>query len=136
MAISRKLLVALMVIVFAGGAGTAYAGVVLPTITLAGNVDVVGQLNCPNCIIKFYEESFFAVGSNGGDLFITLDCDAGDEVISGGYTVNSLDNAEPPERSFKVDVDTWRIEWDNSNNLTGYTAFATCADYAPAHIVL
>jgi hypothetical protein len=135
MDISRKLLVVLIVTVFAGGAGTAYAGVVLPTITLAGNVNVIGQLNCPNCIIGFYEESFFAAGT-GGDLFFTLDCDEGDEVISGGYTVSSIDNANPPERSFKFDANTWKIDWDTSNISTGYTAVAYCADYAPPHIVI
>jgi len=36
--------------VFIAGIGTAYAGIVLPTITLGGNVEVVGDLNCTNCI--------------------------------------------------------------------------------------
>ncbi|MDH3610843.1 MAG: tail fiber protein [Nitrosopumilus sp.] len=34
-----------MVVVFAGGAGTAYAGIALPTITLGGNVVITGDLD-------------------------------------------------------------------------------------------
>ena len=41
-----------MVIVFAGGAGTAYAGVVLPTITLGGNVVVIGDMDMEGEKIK------------------------------------------------------------------------------------
>jgi len=40
-----KNLVIVLVIVFIGGIGTAYAGIVLPTITLGGNVEVDGSLN-------------------------------------------------------------------------------------------
>jgi len=40
-----KNLVIVLVIVFVGGVGTAYAGIVLPTITLGGNVQIDGTLN-------------------------------------------------------------------------------------------
>lgn len=42
--LSRNFLIVLIALVFVGGAGTAYAGVVLPTITLGGNVDVIGDM--------------------------------------------------------------------------------------------
>lgn len=50
MNISRNFLIVLIILVFAGGAGTAYAGIVLPTITLGGNVDILGDLICTDCV--------------------------------------------------------------------------------------
>ena len=132
-----KNLVIVLVIVFVGGVGTAYAGVVfVPTITLDGNVEVTGELNCATCIQGFYEVSTSFGGFNGGDLFITVACDEGDEVISGGYTVNDVDTGEAPERSHKVNETIWRVEWANTNTQTTYTAIAHCADYSPVHIVV
>ena len=43
-------LMLLISIVFVAGAGTAYAGVTLPTITLGGNVDIIGDLICTDCV--------------------------------------------------------------------------------------
>lgn len=43
-------LILLFSIVFIAGAGTAYAGVTLPTITLGGNVDIIGDLICIDCV--------------------------------------------------------------------------------------
>ncbi|MFQ5441006.1 MAG: hypothetical protein ACE5DL_06050 [Nitrosopumilaceae archaeon] len=43
-------LILLISIVFIAGAGTAYAGVTLPTITLGGNVDIIGDLICIDCV--------------------------------------------------------------------------------------
>ncbi|HUT06751.1 MAG TPA: phage tail protein [Nitrosopumilaceae archaeon] len=47
---SRTVLIVLLGIVFVAGAGTAYAGMTLPTITLGGNVDIIGDLICTNCV--------------------------------------------------------------------------------------
>ena len=47
MDLSKNLLIVL-VIVFVGGVGTAYAGIILPTITLGGNVEVIGNLDMTN----------------------------------------------------------------------------------------
>ncbi|HUU48192.1 MAG TPA: tail fiber protein [Nitrosopumilaceae archaeon] len=52
MEISKKILIVLIVIVFASGAGTAYAGIVLPTITLGGNVVITGDLDMEGEKIK------------------------------------------------------------------------------------
>ena len=43
-------LIILLSIVFVAGAGTAYAGMTLPTITLGGNVDIIGDLICIDCV--------------------------------------------------------------------------------------
>ncbi len=45
MNLSRNGVIVLISIIFVAGAGTAYAGIVLPMITLAGNVQVDGALN-------------------------------------------------------------------------------------------
>ncbi len=45
MNLTRNGLIVLISVIFVAGAGTAYAGVVLPMITLAGNVQVDGDLN-------------------------------------------------------------------------------------------
>jgi len=45
MNLSRNGLIVLISIIFVAGAGTAYAGIVMPMITLAGNVQVDGDLN-------------------------------------------------------------------------------------------
>ena len=41
---SKTIIIAIVSIVIVASVGTAYAGVVLPTITLGGNVDVVGDM--------------------------------------------------------------------------------------------
>ena len=43
--LTRNGLIVLISVIFVAGAGTAYAGIVLPMITLAGNVQVDGDLN-------------------------------------------------------------------------------------------
>ncbi len=43
--LTRNGVIVLISIIFVAGAGTAYAGIVLPMITLAGNVQVDGNLN-------------------------------------------------------------------------------------------
>jgi len=45
MNLTRNGLIVLVSVIFVAGAGTAYAGIVLPMITLAGNVQVDGDLN-------------------------------------------------------------------------------------------
>jgi hypothetical protein len=131
--LSKKPYLIMLVLLIGIGSGTAYAGVVLPTITLGGNVEVIGNLNCPNCIIGFYEASSSFKG-NTADVILLADCDGGDEAISGGFSVDSLVNSAPPERSLKFDFDSWIVAWDENNNQITYTAYAYCADYAPAHI--
>jgi len=51
MNLTRNGLIVLISIIFVAGAGTAYAGIVLPMITLAGNVQVDGTLNVDGPII-------------------------------------------------------------------------------------
>jgi len=50
MNLTRNGLIVLISVIFVAGAGTAYAGMVLPTITLAGDVTITGDLTCTNCI--------------------------------------------------------------------------------------
>jgi len=45
---TRTGLIVLISVVFVAGIGTAYAGIVLPTITLGGNVEVIGNLDMTN----------------------------------------------------------------------------------------
>ena len=40
----------LFIVLISVGVGTASAGMVLPTITLAGNVDIIGDLICTDCV--------------------------------------------------------------------------------------
>jgi len=50
MNLSRNGLRVLISVIFVAGAGTAYAGIVLPTITLAGDVTITGDMTCPGCV--------------------------------------------------------------------------------------
>jgi len=56
MNLTRNGLIVLISVIFVAGAGTAYAGIVMPTITLAGDVTITGDttlqgdLTCTNCI--------------------------------------------------------------------------------------
>ena len=50
MNLTRNGLIVLISVIFVAGAGTAYAGIVLPMITLAGNVQVDGNLNVDGTI--------------------------------------------------------------------------------------
>jgi len=50
MNLTRNGLIVLISVIFVAGAGTAYAGIVLPMITLAGNVQVDGDLNVDGTI--------------------------------------------------------------------------------------
>lgn len=52
MNISKNFLILLIVLVFVGGAETAYAGIFLPTITLGGNVVITGDLDMAGEKIK------------------------------------------------------------------------------------
>lgn len=57
-------------------------------------------------------------------------CNAGDDVLSGGYLV-SADSSELREiKSFKSDSDTWSVSFDTSNNAdtTTIEVFAYCFD--------
>lgn len=131
--LSKKIYLLMFVLIIGIGSGTAYAGVALSTITLAGNVDVIGNLNCPNCIVGFYETSSSFKG-NLVTIILEANCDAGDEVVSGGFSVDSLVNSAPPVNNLKLDVDSWTVSWNQVNNQITYSAHAYCADYAPAHI--
>jgi len=50
MNLSRNGLIVLISVIFVAGAGTAYAGMVLPMITLAGDVTITGDMTCPGCV--------------------------------------------------------------------------------------
>lgn len=47
---ANKPYLALFIFLISVGVGTATAGVVLPTITLGGNVDIIGELICTDCV--------------------------------------------------------------------------------------
>jgi len=50
MNLSRNGLIVLISVIFVAGAGTAYAGIVLPMITLAGDVTIDGDMTCAGCV--------------------------------------------------------------------------------------
>jgi len=50
MNLTRNGLIVLISVIFVAGAGTAYAGMVLPMITLAGDVTITGDMTCPGCV--------------------------------------------------------------------------------------
>jgi len=50
MNLTRNGLIVLISVIFVAGAGTAYAGIVLPMITLAGDVTITGDMICPGCV--------------------------------------------------------------------------------------
>lgn len=94
MDISRNFLIVLIVLVFAGGAGTAYAGIVLPTITLAGNVDILGDLICTDCVgnsnIADNAVTDSKIGPNAvGESEIAPDAVGGSELKDVIYVVSS-----------------------------------------------
>ena len=82
MNLTRNGLIVLISVIFVAGAGTAYAGMVLPMITLAGDVTITGDMTCPGCVNSadiadgtivesdfnpaLFETTFFTVGNGGG----------------------------------------------------------------------
>jgi len=50
MNLTRNGLIVLISVIFVAGVGTAYAGMVLPMITLAGDVTITGDMTCPGCV--------------------------------------------------------------------------------------
>ena len=50
MNLSRNGLIVLISVIFVAGAGTVYAGMTLPMITLAGDVTITGDMTCPGCV--------------------------------------------------------------------------------------
>jgi len=95
MNLSRNGLIVLISVIFVAGAGTAYAGIVLPTITLAGDVVITGDLTCTDCIDGpdthpglFYKKtatglSTFFLNSPIHMSFYRLSCNAGDVLMDG-----------------------------------------------------
>ncbi len=93
MNLTRNGLIVLISVIFVAGAGTAYAGIVLPMITLAGNVQVDGDLNVDGTlnlqtiedleaqIIELKNAVFFkdvmVVNANDADISVLLGNGAG-----------------------------------------------------------
>jgi len=124
MNLTRNGLIVLISVIFVAGAGTAYAVIVLPTITLAGDVIITGDLTCTDCIDGadtdpglFYKKTstgaaaFFATGGGGHVNFYHLSCDAGDIVMNGfalyPFTSFPVSSITRDLGGFPFSSDTW-----------------------------
>ena len=120
---SRTGLIVLLSLVFVAGVGTAYAGIVLPTITLGGNVEVVGDLKFldDQTSVKFPATSLpnqpmiemFSSGTNNADRTIIAHSpsfstwgleyrDVGDEFV---FTTGGNDRMTVGMTSGDVDIE-------------------------------
>ena len=99
-----------------------------------GDLEIDGNVNCPNCILGFYTVTRIKNG-NGGVFFINVPCDEGDVVTGGGYdsfTTNSLPSISTPFGG--PPSDGWSALWEVSENGASYAVLAICADFAPIHV--
>ncbi len=99
MNLSRNGLIVLVSIIFVAGAGTAYAGMVLPMITLAGDVTITGDMTCPGCVdsADIADGTITSVDIAPGTLAVTRRADT--QTMSPGtlvfFTVPCLSGEQP-----------------------------------------
>ena len=141
MNISKKFLIVLIVLVFTGGAGTAYAGIVLPTITLGGNVDVTGNLDVNGPItsptisdiqhdISQISSIYRVSVSNHDSNYAIANCDPGDTLLGGGGGRTNVLFSEHLIESKPFGINGWRVY----TSIPTAEAFAICSDTAdPVH---
>jgi len=93
MNLTRNGLIVLISVIFVAGAGTAYAGIVLPMITLAGDVTITGDMTCPGCV----DSADIADGTiTGADI-------ADGTISSRDITAGTINSAEIKDGTIQLD---------------------------------
>jgi len=158
---TRTGLIVLISVVFVAGIGTAYAGVVLPTITLGGNVEVIGNLDMTNGkitnlgpptnpsdavnlgSITTYEIKTDGVTLNAGETATEQpSCLPGDIATGGGFFSSMTGGFEDDPRillrSFGSPLSSiapptsWVVTMHNSGSTSlAFSGYVVCLDITP-----
>jgi len=120
----------LISVIFVAGAGTAYAGIVLPTITLGGNVVITGDTEPEGKLLDTNDDA----GTSGQVLSSTetgidwIDAPSGTQGATGatGMTGPAGDDAPSgcPEETEQVGI--WCIDVENRSPRGWFTATSDC----------
>ena len=149
-------LIVLISVVFAAGIGTAYAGVSLPTITLGGNVEVIGDLDMtngkisnladptnPSGAVTFnsittYEIKTNSITLNSGETDTAQPfCLQGDIATGGGFFTTLSDQPRYVLRNFASTLNSppqnsWIVTVHNPGPASlGFSGYVVCLDVTP-----
>ena len=146
---NNKFLYGIIAVAFVGGMFTvAYAGPIMPKITLAGNVDVTGDLDVNGPItsptITDLENQEFQISSVGrnsepvtisplGFRTITATCESDEMVTGGGHVFADFSNTESQVIAGFTIPNGWRIIVINNSESDDLSirAHATCSKIVP-----
>jgi len=106
---------------------------IVGNVIISGDLDTVGTIECPNCILGFYEVEQQGPGDPDGIFSIIAECDSGD-IITGGGHFNNIGLPPFAERKHSISGEMWVVFWSGDGRPGTFTAYAQCADYPPPHI--